>query len=411
MATVYQVGDRVGPYRLTGVLGEGGAGQVFRAQWAPTDQQRADGPADHPPEAAVKLLLPSHADSEELFRRFVREIGLAQQIDHPNLMRHLDSGIADGTLYYAMEVVPHGTMRQVLRQRGVLSWRDAVEGAMHVADALSALHQAGVVHRDLKPENIFLSESGLLKLGDFGLAFTDQGSQITLGGQTVGSVRYMAPEQVRGQRDLDGRCDLYALGCVLFEMLTGRPPFVSTEPMRAFMQHVEEAPPRVRTLAPGAPRSLDALVDCLLSKDKHDRPPSAEALGRALAALLDSEAGEVPSLDAYLSGATPAIEPLPVGDAEEEDSLYGSSTPASGLLAADEAAELAPEEPADAPRPTDLAHRLSVGPPAAAPASNGKLLALLAAVAVVAIGITIASQGIGGPDDPPAPPAAGAVAP
>ncbi len=403
MSTGTKVGDRVGPYLLTGILGEGGAGTVFRARWEPSEEERARGPADHPPEAAVKLLLPSHAGSEELFHRFVREIGLAQQIAHPNLMRHIDSGIADGVLYYTMEVIPHGTMREVLRQRSVLSWRDAVESATHVAGALSALHQAGVVHRDLKPENLFLSESGAVKLGDFGLAFKAEGDQLTLGGQTVGSVRYMAPEQVRGQRDLDGRCDLYALGCVLFEMLTGRPPFTSTEPMRAFAQHVEEAPPRVRTFAPGAPKSLDALVDRLLSKDKRDRPPSARALGKALAALLDSDDGEVESLDAYLSGETPAIEPMPEDEEQDDDSLQGSSVPTGGLFDAE------PAETDDdvqvAPASTDLAQRLSAGPSRTVSASKQKLLALLAVGAVVVAGIVLAARSSSGeskPSDRPA---------
>ena len=109
----------------------------------------------------------------------------------------------------------------------------------HLTDGLSVLHDRGVVHRDLKPENVFLSDDGALKLGDFGLVRRDDGAELTTAGQTVGSVRYMAPEQVRGRSDIDGRCDLYALGCLLFELLTGRPPFPSMEPMVVFQQHVD----------------------------------------------------------------------------------------------------------------------------------------------------------------------------
>ena len=323
MPTAKQIGDRVGPYVLTGMLGEGGAGQVFRASWDPVDEdQRADAPSDHPREVAIKLLLASHAESEEIFRRFVREIGVAQKIHHPHLVRHLDSGLYEDVLYYAMELVSYGSLREVLRRRSTLPWRDAAECAQQIAEALGALHSAGVVHRDLKPENVFLSEEGGLKLGDFGLAYKQDESQLTVGGQTVGSVRYMSPEQVCGKRDLDGRCDLYALGCLLFEMVAGRPPFTSTEPMQVFAQHVEQPPPRLREVAPATPASLDELVDRLLAKEKSDRPPSAGGLSSALGAILASESGEVENLTGLLVGEVAPIAPLPEEE-EAEESLTG----------------------------------------------------------------------------------------
>jgi serine/threonine-protein kinase len=324
MASLKAVGDRVGPYQLVGVLGVGGAGQVFRAFFDPSDEERADAPADHPREVAIKLLLPSAAANEAIFRRFVREIGVARQIAHPHILRFVDSGLAGDLLYYAMEIAPYGSLREVIQKRHHLPWRDAVESAAHVADGLSVLHDRGVVHRDLKPENIFLSDDGALKLGDFGLVRRDDGAELTTAGQTVGSVRYMAPEQVRGRPDIDGRCDIYALGCLLFELLSGRPPFPSTEPMVVFQQHVEVAPPKVRTLAPGAPKSLEELLDNLLAKEKDDRPANAHVVRDALNAILASENGEVASLEDLLDGTAAEIEPMPLDEDDEEGSLTGS---------------------------------------------------------------------------------------
>ncbi|QDV73270.1 serine/threonine-protein kinase [Botrimarina mediterranea] len=324
MASLKEVGDRVGPYQLVGVLGVGGAGQVFRAVFDPNEEERADAPADHPREVALKLLLPSAAANEGVFRRFVREIGVARQIAHPHILRFVDSGLAGDLLYYAMEIAPYGSLREVIQKRHRLPWRDAAESATHVADGLSELHDNGVVHRDLKPENVFLTEDGALKLGDFGLVRRDDGAELTTAGQTVGSVRYMAPEQVRGRSDIDGRCDLYALGCLLFELLTGRPPFPSMEPMVVFQQHVEVAPPKVRTLAPDTPKSLEELLDNLLAKEKDDRPANAHVVRDALTAIVASERGEVESLEDLLDGTAAEIEPLPIDEDDEEGSLTGS---------------------------------------------------------------------------------------
>jgi serine/threonine-protein kinase len=318
------IGDRVGPYQLVGILGVGGAGQVFKAVFDPNEEQRADAPADHPREVALKLLLPSAASNEAIFRRFVREIGVARQIEHPHILRFVDSGLAGDLLYYAMEIAPYGSLREVIQKRHRLPWRDAVESAVHVADGLAELHDRGVVHRDMKPENVFLSDDGALKLGDFGLVRRDDGAELTTAGQTVGSVRYMAPEQVRGRRDIDSRCDLYALGCVLFELLTGRPPFQSTEAMVVFQQHVEVSPPKLRTLAPDAPKSLEELIDHLLAKEKDDRPANAHAVRDALNAILASENGEVAALEDLLDGTAAVIEPLPLEEEDEEGSLTGS---------------------------------------------------------------------------------------
>lgn len=406
MPLTKQIGDRVGPYTLTKVLGQGGAGQVFAARWEPDEEQRAAAPPEHPREVALKLLRAAHAGSELLFHRFIREIDVAQRIHHPHLIQHYDSGLADDVLYYAMELAPSGSLRAVLGRRGALPWRDAAESAMHIADALGALHDAGVTHRDLKPDNVFLSESGLLKLGDFGLAYNPDQRQLTLGGQTVGSVRYMAPEQVRARRDLDGRCDLYALGCVLMEMLAGRPPFTSTEPTEVFFQHAEVAPPKTREIAPGTPDALCDLVDRLLRKAKEDRPPTAQSVRDALAAILASDDGSIGSLETLLQGAPAAIEPAPIDDETDSGSLTGadglSGNELTGAEYEDDFDEFEAERDRAALREsgTDLSRRLvDGGGPARPTISSSRAIGLIVAALLVAAALVFATTSTEEPTD------------
>ena len=364
MPSIVRIGDRVGPYRLVSVLGEGAAATVYRAAWEPDAVQRREAPDDHPDEVALKLLRSVHAGSEELFRRFVREIGVAQNIHHPHLVRHLDSGLDQDFLYYAMELLTFGPLREVLHRRGALPWRDATECALHIADALGALHQAGVVHRDVKPENIFLSSSGGLKLGDFGLARVKGSPQLTVVGETVGSIRYMAPEQVCGAEDLDGRCDFYALGCVLFEMLTARPPFQSTDVFRVFQQHVEEPPPRVVDLSPTVPTPVGELVDRLLRKDRLERPSDASELCGAFARLL--------ALDEHES----------VAETSPSDAIPGRSDSAQRRI------ESTPSQqpPAVSPGPkSDLVQRLAGSTPTLSRTARRIVLFVAAVILVVCV--------------------------
>lgn len=365
MSATKQIGDRVGPYVITGTLGSGGAGQVYLAAWQPDDEQREAAPSDHPPEVALKLLRADVALNEAVFNRFVREIGVAQQIHHPHILRHVDSGLVEDCLFYAMEVATLGSLRDAIRKRQALPWRDAVEGAIHIAAALGALHDKGLIHRDLKPDNVFLAEDGALKLGDFGLVLREDGERLTVAGQTVGSVKYMSPEQVRGERDLDGRTDLYALGCVITEMLAGRPPFVPADAMDAFRQHIEQPPPKLRTLAPTAPIALEYLVERLLAKEKADRPPTAQSVETVLRMIHSADDGEVSDLADSLVGTPAAIEPQPDTDEDDEPSERPEAASGSPAIDPDEndtEFELAAYR---AESPNNLSQRLADGPPKA----------------------------------------------
>ncbi|QDT36293.1 serine/threonine-protein kinase [Stratiformator vulcanicus] len=296
------IGGQVGPYELLSELGVGGAGEVYKGRHVETGN-----------EAAIKVLLPQHAENEDVFRRFVREIGIAERLDDPHLVKHLDCSLHGDVLYYAMELVPWGSLRDILIQRDRLPWKEAVESAEHISSALAALHKEGIVHRDLKPDNVFLSDDGRLKIGDFGLARDLGATRLTIDGTTVGSMRYMAPEQVRGEDDLDGRVDLYALGCLLFEMVTGRLPFEGRATIDIFNAHVKETPPRASEFNPQIPRALDDLIAKLLEKSRDARPETATAVRTVLLKLLENDGNDV-DVEALLAEVriaprTSAVEP------------------------------------------------------------------------------------------------------
>ncbi|MCR9291974.1 MAG: serine/threonine protein kinase [bacterium] len=274
------VGERLGHYQIMRQLGSGGAGHVFQALNHETGE-----------EVALKTLNDHGKVTEDIHKRFIREISVAQKLKHPNIVRYDDCGLDEDVLYFTMELVPWGTLADVLTRRGSLTWQEAVECGMHVCDGLQYLHEANIIHRDLKPANIFLSKDGQLKLGDFGLARDFDSSRLTMDGQTVGTAKYMSPEQARAG-SIDGRADVYALGCILFEILAGRPPFVLDDPhspaayVLMMQKHVEEQPPKVSDFCGSCPQPLVDLVDRMLAKDPNQRPADAKKVRAALEGIL-----------------------------------------------------------------------------------------------------------------------------
>jgi serine/threonine protein kinase len=265
----------VGDYELGEHFASGTVGDVFHARHRATGQR------------AVVKFLQSHAASEpDLQRRFVREVAILERLDHPNIVRHYDCGLTEDRIFFAMELVDCGTLREVLRKRGKLPWREAVECAMQICAALSQAHAIGVIHRDLKPANLFLAENGQVKVGDFGLARDLNSSRLTIDGQTVGTCRYMPPEQIAGEAKLTGATDLYAVGCILYEMLVGRPPFDGNTIVDVFDSHLNELPTPPADAARDCPAELSQLVMQLLEKSVDDRPSDALAVQSALADLL-----------------------------------------------------------------------------------------------------------------------------
>jgi serine/threonine protein kinase len=277
-----QIGSQLGKYKIIQQLGEGGAGAVFRATDVETGR-----------DVAVKTLTSKTAVNEEIHSRFIREISVAQKLGHENIVGYEDCGVQEDVLYYTMELVPWGSMRDVMDRRIRIPWREAVECGIHICGGLQHLHDNGIVHRDLKPANIFLSDDGRLKLGDFGLARDLNAGRLTVEGHTVGTAKYLSPEQARGVSDLDGRSDLYALGCLLFEMIAGQPVFTPTGGagpngfFNMMESHVKEKPRQLSELVSGLPEDLVQVVDRLLAKTPEERPATAAESAAMLQAILD----------------------------------------------------------------------------------------------------------------------------
>jgi serine/threonine-protein kinase len=243
-------------------------GEVFRA---------IDVRLDRP--VALKLLVEQLSGDEGFRERLLRESRLAASLDHPNVVPIYEAGEADGRLFIAMRYVAGTDLKSLLRREGALEPERAVAIASQVAEALDAAHRKGLVHRDVKPSNVLLDQEGgreHVYLADFGLTQSVSDTGPT-DGQLMGTVDYVAPEQIRGDR-VDGRADVYALGCLLFETLTGTLPFSGGSDVAVVYAHLEEDPPRASERRPGLPQAVDAVFARGMAKDPEDRPASCGAL-------------------------------------------------------------------------------------------------------------------------------------
>jgi serine/threonine-protein kinase len=262
-----------GRYALLAVLGTGGMATVWRAR----DEMLGR-------EVAVKVLSPHYAADPEFLARFEREARHAAAVSHPRLVTVFDCGVEGGTPFIVMELVAGRTLRQVLDETGVLPPGQAVTVAAAVCEGLEAAHAAGLVHRDITPANIVLN-GGDVKVLDFGIARADGTRAATATGTVLGTAAYLSPEQASGQPS-GPQSDLYSLGCVLFEMLTGRPPFTADSTVGLAYRQVHDDPEPPSALRPGVPARLDHVTALLLAKDPAARPPGAAAARAALLAVL-----------------------------------------------------------------------------------------------------------------------------
>ena len=276
-------GTEVAGYRIVEPVGSGGMGVVYRAE--------ETGLGGRP--VALKLLPPALASDPDFRARFLREMRVAAAIDHPNIVPIYRAGEDRGLLYLAMRYVAASDLRRVLEVDGRLDPGRTLAILDQVARALDAAHASGLVHRDVKPGNILLlppvldGDAEHVYLVDFGLARADSDDRSITGlGTFLGTPRYAAPEQAAGQA-VDGRTDGYALGCVLYECLTGRPPFPGGSSEAVLLAHLEAVPPRVTAVRPDLPPAIDQVVRRALAKAKEDRFPSCRdlvaAAGNALA--------------------------------------------------------------------------------------------------------------------------------
>ena len=263
-------GTVIGPYRIEALVGEGGMGKVFRAV-----RQGETEPV------ALKVMRSRLSGEEEPRRRFLREARAAGAVRHKHLVPVLDAGEAGDRRYLVMPYVPGRNLDNRLAD-GPLPVSELVQILAEVASGLDALHRAGLVHRDVKASNVLLDEQGSAALTDFGLAKRDDWSRLTKMGQVMGTVDYIAPELLRGEQATPAS-DLYALGCVTYEMVAGRPPFEGGM-FEVGMAHLEKQPPDPTASRPDAPRSLGQAVQLALEKDPRRRPPTATAFANLVSA-------------------------------------------------------------------------------------------------------------------------------
>jgi serine/threonine-protein kinase len=232
---------------------------------------------------AVKVLAVHLADDGEFRRRFVREARLAARLSHPNVVQVYDAGEDDGRPFIVMELVPGETIADLLARRGKVPPRDAAALARQAALGLACAHEAGLVHRDVKPQNLLLREDGVLKIADFGIARAAESTRLTQHGTVLGTAAYLAPEQALGG-EAGPEADIYALGAVLYELLTGRPPHEFASLAELNEHHRNGAVVPVRDVEPSVPASLEAIVMQCLAREPRFRPRSADEVAGALAA-------------------------------------------------------------------------------------------------------------------------------
>jgi hypothetical protein len=377
MAQILEVGSEFAGYRIEALIGRGGMGELYQAE--------------HPRlgnKVALKLLAPELAD-EHLFReRFVRESRLAASLNHPNVIPIFDAGEEGGLLYIAMRFVDGPDLKALLERDGPLSLERVLSIVEQVGGALDCGHHRGLVHRDVKPANILLEEGmngagGHVYLSDFGVAkHTLSRSGLTSTGQFVGTIDYIAPEQIEG-KTLDGRADVYSLGCVLFEALTGVPPFDRESNVAMMYAHLLEPPPSLSEQRSDLPEAVDEVIETALAKDPAQR--------YATCALLVDALRERTAVPAASTVAAPA-----------------AATVAAAAAATRAAAAAAPPTVIP-PTPVADAAPSRGGAPAAPPSFQpagerrrgrkrlvaGVALVVAAAIAATAAGMTI----VGGGDD------------
>ncbi len=285
-------GTRLGSYEIVSSLGRGGMGEVFRARDLKLGR-----------EVAIKVLAPELASDAERISRFEQEARAASALSHPNIVHIYDVGESEGRRYIVMELAEGATLRRVL-DGGPLPSERLLDLARQLADGLAKAHAAGIVHRDLKPENVMVSEEGLVKILDFGLAriatpaWAVDSERATLArtrqGMLIGTVEYMSPEQASG-KSADWRSDQFALGLILYEMATGRLAFQRESAAQTLASIIENTPLPIASLNPGVPRGLDRIVNRCLSKDPAGRYPDTRELARELKTLSPGAVPPVPT--------------------------------------------------------------------------------------------------------------------
>jgi len=265
------IGNR---YKIIQKLGEGGMAVVYLGQDLILNRH-----------VTVKALRDEYARDEEFIRRFRQEARSAAGLSHPNIVSVFDVGCEDGVHYLVMEYVEGRNLKSLI-QEGKVSTGFALQTAYGICDALGHAHKRGIIHRDVKPHNILITPEGRAKLTDFGIARAVSSGTVSATKALVGSVQYISPEQARGE-PADARSDIYSLGAVLYEMLTGRPPFLGENPVAVAIKHIQDNPAPVSQVNPRVPRALSAVVEKAMAKNPDLRYQSVTAMAEDIADLLE----------------------------------------------------------------------------------------------------------------------------
>lgn len=297
-------------YELQELIGGGGMADVYKAQDKLLDRA-----------VAVKILHQQYANDAEFVEKFRREATAAAKLAHPNIVNIYDVGEDGGSQYIVMEYVSGPTLKEVIQQKGCLEPIEAVRIAKEIASALESAHRNNLVHCDIKPHNILVMPDGHIKVTDFGIARAVSASTMTYSGSVMGSVHYFSPEQAKGTV-ITTKSDVYSLGVVLYEMLTGKLPFNGETSVSIALKHLQEEPVPIRQINPSIPPVLEAIVQKAMSKDPADRPSSTELyadLNQAKAMLTDRGASqEAVSNDPFATRMIPRITPEMMAEQRSE---------------------------------------------------------------------------------------------
>lgn len=325
--------ERIGEYLVVRMVGEGGMGKVYEAEERLSKRK-----------VALKVLRPELTKSEDGRRLFLNEMQILAHLEHPNVVRSLASFEADGQLVMVLEYLKGRTLRDELNARGALPWLEAVHVLAKIAGGLEVAHgqEPPIIHRDLKPENVMLTtdDDGTttgLKVMDFGIAKVLAAAHAT-NTQSIGTLQYMSPEQIDA-RTIDARSDLYSLGLMFYEMISGKPPFSSASPRELLNMQCTGAPPELSDeVRRGLPRGVETLVFSLLEKNPDDRPSSAVDVAGALAPFLaagGSDKRAVASSSSQRSAKTPLPASADETDEEESDAEEAKTSKEGGARTGD----------------------------------------------------------------------------
>ena len=288
--------EKLGPYTIGRMLGRGGMGAVYEGTCEVDNST-----------VAIKVLTDSFAEDAEVRIRFESEIETLKRLHHPNIVRLSGFGEENGQLYYVMEIVDGSSLQQELRKKRRFQWHEAAKIGFEICQALRHAHDRGIVHRDIKPANILLSQEGNVKLSDFGIARFFGAQQITDAHSIVGTLEYMSPEQALAN-PIGANTDLYSLGCVLYALLTGKPPFSARSLPELLRKHRSSSPAPISPIRQDVPDELEGIIMDLLQIRPDDRPRHALPIAKRLQALLHTLFGSFERFDEkYTTDKSPTV--------------------------------------------------------------------------------------------------------